>query len=112
MSALLFKPFTSAAPGSIGELFEVVIFCYCFVSVVFAPILWYAWRGIDDANRLRRYLTLLCVPVVWPVAVAKWGAQAITSYARSHFWREFSELIPKRDPPPVLRSPRDLGLWD
>lgn len=116
---VLFMPFTSAEPGSIGELFEVLVFIYCFLSIIVAPIMWFAWRGIDDRNLLRRYLTLVGVPFLWSVVVAMWGARAIASYLHLHFRRELRELMPTRESTPPaftsrkeFKSPRELGLWE
>lgn len=111
MIAFFFKPFTSAEPGSFGELLEVLGFLYVCLSIL-APILWYAWRGIDDKNRLRRFLTLACVPLVWPVWLVVRSAQATASYLHLDCRREIQELRPKRKAAPVLKSPRELGLWD
>lgn len=119
MIGLLFKPFTSAEPGTIGELFEVLAFIYCFLSIIVAPVIWFAWRGVDDKNLLRRYLTLVSVPFIWSTVVAVWGARKSASYLKLHFRRELRELIPVKQKavpivvsPAELKSPRELGLWE
>jgi hypothetical protein len=108
---LLFKPFTNAEPGSFGELLEVLGFLYCCLSLM-APIFWYASRGIEDPNRLRRYLTLICVPFIWSIVLTIRAARSLRRYLDRDLMREWLELLPKRKPEPVLRSPRDLGLYD
>jgi hypothetical protein len=108
---LLFKPFTNAEPGSLGELLEVLGFLYCCLSLM-ASVFWYAQHGIDEPNRLRRYLTLICVPFIWSVVVAIRTARALAHYLDRDFTREWREMLPKRKPVQALRSPRDLGLYD
>jgi len=108
---LFLRLFTNAEPGSFGELLEVLGFLYCILSLM-APIFWYVQHGINDPNRLRRYLTLICVPFIWSFVVAIRAVRALGHYFGSDFMCEWLEMLPKRKPAPVLRSPRDLGLYD
>lgn len=110
MMSLFFKPFTSAEPGSLGELFEVLGVVYCLLSIII-PLWWCGTRGQLDNNLLRRHLKLFGVVFVWPVMIVVRLAQSVATYLYNDFCRELRELKPEPKSTPVLRSPTDLGLW-